>query len=92
MNEHDRLLVQDTMAKFDQLKTRRKPWESVWEEVARYVVPKRINMEVTDSRQAGRAKEVYSSAAPQALALMCNGLIGYMVSWSTPRCVNTSRT
>ena len=86
MNETDRKLYDDIHNRYKQLAQARKPWESVWKELARFINPKRINWDddANDTRQAEIAKEVYSSTAISALDLMCNGLIGYLISRTTP--------
>ena len=84
MNEQERKLVEDVGNRYRQLAQQRKPWESVWEDIARFVVPKRVNFEIDTNRQAERPKDVYSSVGGQALDLMCNGLIGYLVSRTSP--------
>ena len=86
MKEQDRKLFDDVMNRYKQLAQQRKPWESTWKEIARFINPKRINwdIDVNDSRQAEIAKEVYSSTAISSLDLMCNGLIGYLISRTTP--------
>lgn len=86
MNETDRKIYDDVHSRYKQLAQARKPWESVWKELARFINPKRINWDddTSDTRQAEIAKEVYSSTAISALDLMCNGLIGYLISRTTP--------
>lgn len=86
MNEQDRKLFDDVVSRYKQLAQARKPWESTWKEISRFINPKRINwdIDVNDSRQAELAQEVYSSTAISSLDLMCNGLIGYLISRTTP--------
>lgn len=86
MNATDRKLYDEVHNRYKQLSQLRKPWESVWKDIARFINPKRINWDddVNDTKQAEIAKEVYSSTAISALDLMCNGLIGYLISRTTP--------
>jgi len=85
MNEQDRKLYDEITSKYKQLAELRKPWESTWKDIARFVNPKRVEWESEPGTQeARRATEVYSSTAISALDLMCNGLIGYLVSRTTP--------
>jgi len=85
MNEQDRTLYDEITSKYEQLAELRKPWESTWKDIARFVNPKRVEWDSEPGTQeARRATEVYSSTAISALDLMCNGLIGYLVSRTTP--------
>jgi len=85
MNEQDRKLYDEITSKYKQLAELRKPWESTWKDIARFVNPKRVEWDSeTTTQEARRATEVYSSTAISALDLMCNGLIGYLVSRTTP--------
>lgn len=84
MNDQDKKLYEDVVKRYKQLAQRRKPWETPWKEIARFVNPKRINFDLGDDRQAEKPKDVYSSEAIEALDLMVNGLIGYLVSRTTP--------
>jgi len=85
MNEQDRKLYDEITSKYKQLAELRKPWESTWKDIARFVNPKRVEWDSEPGTQeARRATEVYSSTAISALDLMCNGLIGYLVSRTTP--------
>jgi len=85
MNEQDRKLYDEITSKYKQLAELRKPWESTWKDIARFVNPKRVEWDAEPGTQeARRATEVYSSTAISALDLMCNGLIGYLVSRTTP--------
>ena len=83
MNETDRKLYDEVTDKYKQLAQLRKPWESTWKEIARFVNPKRNDWDI-ETEGGKRATEVYSSTAISALDLMCNGLIGYLVSRTTP--------
>lgn len=85
MNETDRKLYDEITDKYKQLAEQRKPWEQTWQDIARFVNPKRVEWSTdTGTTEARRATEVYSSTAIGALDLMCNGLIGYLVSRTTP--------
>jgi len=85
MNEQDRKLYDEITSKYKQLAELRKPWESTWKDIARFVNPKRVEWDSeVGTQEARRATEVYSSTAISALDLMCNGLIGYLVSRTTP--------
>ena len=85
MNETDRKLYDEITNKYKQLAELRKPWESTWQDISRFVNPKRVDWSTeTGTTEAKRATEVYSSTAISALDLMCNGLIGYLVSRTTP--------
>ena len=85
MNETDRKLYDEITDKYKQLAELRKPWESTWQDISRFVNPKRVDWSTeTGTTEARRATEVYSSTAISSLDLMCNGLIGYLVSRTTP--------
>ena len=68
---------------FQQLETKRQPYESVWKEVTEFVLPRRSVWEIDNDGPAPPSK-LYNSHALQALKLQTYGFEGYMVSRSRP--------
>ncbi len=78
--EKKQALSKDILKRYTQLAQVRKPYEEVWEQIGQYVLPKRVNPDINESRRAERSLQVYNGTAISALDLMVNGLLGYLVS------------
>lgn len=68
---HDRL---------EELKQIRRPWETVWQEVANFVAPRREHMEVWESTTKKTGERMYDGTPLSAAEMMADGLQGYLVS------------
>lgn len=66
------------------LESNRKNWEEVWEDIGKYIIPMREYMEESEMVEGQRGyrhgTEIYDSTGVQALGLMADGLLGYMIS------------
>jgi len=76
----DKQIVQDILDRFNQLKKRRLLYEDTWDKIGIYVLPKRVNNELNESRTAEISKNIYNGTAVAAHDLMVNGFLGYLVS------------
>ena len=72
-----------------ELKTFRGPWENLWQEVAKYVNPKRGDFSTIVARGTKRTQLIYDGTAPWALNQFAAGLHGFLTSptqrWFTLR-------
>lgn len=76
----DEQIVDDVVRRFKQLKKERQYYEDTWEKIARFVAPKRFNFELNEGQTGARPLNAYNGTAIEAMELMVNGLLGYLVS------------
>lgn len=81
MTETEKKRVEELVARYNQLRTQRLPWEAQWKEIARLVNPRRNNFE---QEQATVPSGVYTAVPIAALTSMVQGLVGNLVSRSVP--------
>jgi hypothetical protein len=62
------------------LKQLRRPWESVWQEVADFVSPRREGMQVEETTTKKTGEKMFDGTPMSAAELMADGLQGYLVS------------
>jgi len=76
--------VQALIAQADQLKQERTPWENHWQELARYILPRRADF--LQNQQAGgkRTEDIFESTAPWACEQLAAALHGLLTSPATP--------
>jgi len=74
----------DLKAQFEKLRTTRSNWESHWQEVADYCLPRRAD--VTKSRSKGdkRTEFIYDGTALHALELLASSLHGMLTNSASP--------
>lgn len=58
----------------------RLPWESLWQEIADYVIPRRYNIKGTQAKGKKTSELIYDGTPIMALQLLADGLHGYLVS------------
>lgn len=73
-------LAKEVQRKLKHLKEKRKPWESLWQDIADYVVPHRRDILQTAPHGEQQDVKIYNSKAIEALDLFADGLHGYMIS------------
>jgi hypothetical protein len=77
-------LSKSLLKRFDRLKAQRQNWESHWQEVADYMMPRKAD--VTKSRSKGdkRTELIFDSSPMQSLELLAASLHGMLTNPSTP--------
>ena len=77
-------LAKNLLKRFDRLKSQRQNWESHWQEVADYMMPRKAD--VTKSRSKGdkRTELIFDSSPLQAVELLAASLHGMLTNPSTP--------
>lgn len=73
------LLGREVTEKLDDLKAKRLRWEDDWEEITRFVMPRRSVWDNSQGRGDRVGQEIYDGTAISALTLMANGLMGYLM-------------
>ena len=74
----------DLKHQLSQLKTKRQNWESHWQEIAEYVLPRRAVVTTTRSRGDKRTEKIFDSTALRALELFSSSLHGMLTNPATP--------
>ena len=69
--------------RYDRLKSDRINWDSMWEELATYLMPGKVDFITTTTRGSKRAAEVYDSTGIHALQILSASLHGSLTSPST---------
>ena len=71
------------LKRYDRLKGDRTNWDTMWEELATYLMPGKTNFITTTTRGTKRAAEVYDSTGIHALQILSASLHGSLTSPST---------
>jgi hypothetical protein len=69
---------------FSQLKTKRQNWESHWQEVADYCLPRRADVTTKRSRGDKRTERIFDGTALHSLELLSSSLHGMLTNAATP--------
>jgi hypothetical protein len=69
---------------FDQLKTKRQNWESHWQEVADYCLPRRADVTAKRSRGDKRTERIFDGTALHSLELLSSSLHGMLTNAASP--------
>ena len=69
--------------RYDRLKSDRVNWDQMWEELATYLMPGKVDFITTTTRGTKRAAEVYDSTGIHALQILSASLHGSLTSPST---------
>ena len=77
-------LNQEILQKFERAKKLRQPWEKDWEEITRFILPRREDWQDTANRAKRIGTNVYDGTAIGAASLMANGFVGYVMSPNVP--------
>jgi hypothetical protein len=77
-------LTKALLKRFDKLKAQRQNWETHWQEVADYMIPRKAD--VTKSRSKGdkRTELIFDSSPLQSVELLAASLHGMLTNPSTP--------
>lgn len=71
------------LARFTSLQAKRSNWESLWEELATYILPNKDEFNGKSSPGTKRANKIYDSTAVQAAQLLAASLQGTLTSSAT---------
>ena len=77
-------LTKSIMSRFDRLKTGRQNWETHWQEVADFMMPRKADVTKTRSRGDKRTERIFDSSPLQAVELLAASLHGMLTNPSTP--------
>jgi len=77
-------LTTTLIARFDRLAGRRSTWETHWQEVADYMLPRKADIVRRRSRGDKRMERIFDSSPLQALELLASSLHGMMTNPATP--------
>ena len=74
--------VRDIIDRYTELKSLRKPWEALWQDVADYALPSRSFLDNETKGQEGQrpSATIYDSFPVSALKMLAEGMQGYLVS------------
>jgi hypothetical protein len=71
------------LKRYDRLKSDRTNWDTMWEELATFLMPGKVDFITTSTRGTKRAAEVYDSTGIHALQILSASLHGSLTSPST---------
>ena len=77
-------LTSKLISRFDRLAGRRATWETHWQEVADYMLPRKADITKRRSRGDKRMERIFDSSPLQALELLASSLHGMLTNPSTP--------
>ncbi len=77
-------LTKKLLSRFDRLAGQRQNWETHWQEVADYMLPRKADVTKRRSRGDKRMELIFDSSPLQALELLAASLHGMMTNPSTP--------
>jgi hypothetical protein len=77
-------LTKDLLKRFGKLVTQRQTWESHWQEVADYMMPRKADVTKTRSQGDKRTELIFDSSPLHAVELLSASLHGMLTNPSTP--------
>ena len=77
-------LTKALMKRFDRLSSQRQNWETHWQEVADYMMPRKADVTKTRSKGDKRTELIFDSSPLQAVELLAASLHGMLTNPSTP--------
>jgi hypothetical protein len=77
-------LAKDLLRRFNKLKSQRQNWESHWQEVADYMMPRKADVTKTRSKGDKRTELIFDSSPLHALELLSASLHGMLTNPSVP--------
>ena len=77
-------LTKSLKRRFDKLKTNRQNWETHWQEVADYMLPRKADVTKTRSKGDKRTELIFDSSPLQSVDLLAASLHGMLTNPSTP--------
>tara|TARA_Y100000592_G_scaffold82679_1_gene131627 strand:- start:807 stop:2387 length:1581 start_codon:yes stop_codon:yes gene_type:complete len=76
--------IKELIRRFSQLKTTRGTWESHWQEIADYVLPRRADVTTKRARGDKRTEKIFDSTAINAAELLASSLHGMLTNAASP--------
>ena len=77
-------LTKSLLSRFDRLKSQRQTWETHWQEVADYMMPRKADITKQRARGDKRTEMIFDSSPLQAVELLASSLHGMLTNPSTP--------
>ena len=77
-------LSKSLLKRFDRLKAGRQNWESHWQEVSDYMIPRKADVTKTRSKGDKRTELIFDSSPLQSVELLAASLHGMLTNPSTP--------
>jgi len=77
-------LTKSLLKRFDRLSSQRQNWETHWQEVADYMMPRKADVTKLRSRGDKRTELIFDSSPLQAVELLAASLHGMLTNPSTP--------
>ena len=77
-------LTKKLLKRFDRLTSQRQNWETHWQEVADFMMPRKADVTKTRSRGDKRTELIFDSSPIQAVELLAASLHGMLTNPSTP--------
>jgi len=77
-------LTKSLLKRFDRLTSQRQNWETHWQEVADYMMPRKADVTKTRSKGDKRTELIFDSSPLQAVELLSASLHGMLTNPSTP--------
>lgn len=72
--------VSEVLNKFKQIKTKRSTWESAWQDIADFVLPRRSGMDIVEPKGETYGEDMFDTTANAAAQLLADGLQGYITT------------
>jgi len=69
-------MIKDLSNQFSQLKNKRQNWESHWQEIADYVLPRRADVNIDRTAGDKRTERIFDGTALHASELLSSSLHG----------------
>ena len=76
--------AKEIVDRYSKLKVLRGTWESHWQEIADYVLPRRADVTKKQARGSKRTELVYDSTAIHAAELLASSLHGMLTNAASP--------
>jgi hypothetical protein len=77
-------LSKSLLSRFDRLKSQRQNWETHWQEVADYMMPRKADITKQRAKGDKRTEMIFDSSPLQAVELLAASLHGMLTNPSTP--------
>lgn len=77
-------MIKDLSNQFSQLKNKRQNWESHWQEIADYVLPRRADVNIDRTAGDKRTERIFDGTALHASELLSSSLHGMLTNAATP--------
>lgn len=79
MNDSNQQLVTDTLARWNSMKSARMNWDTLWDQCARYISPRKGNILTKNTPGEAQTNRIYDTTAEEALGIGAAGLVTHIV-------------